>query len=212
MEKITTTALHFLKGESRTEPLREVNLSSLLESECADFAEVGQSVTFTGEQDIHLNCRPEALARATLGEDPHGLRTWEAAVQSLARMAGDRSPWVERARCDQAQALEEAGRRGEALSQVQAVIDRCREPSVLLVARTQACSILRRQGQADAAFAVIEPVLGAADRQFGLLREFVGLYLERGERDEARALLRRARTQWPDSQSVEELARRLSVH
>jgi signal transduction histidine kinase len=64
MERITASALEYLKGESRGEPLRAVDLSALLESECAEFEELGHDVSFVGEHGIQGTCRPEALARA----------------------------------------------------------------------------------------------------------------------------------------------------
>ena len=64
MERITASALQYLKGESRGEPMRPVDLSALLESECTEFEELGRDVAFTGEHGVHFTCRPEALARA----------------------------------------------------------------------------------------------------------------------------------------------------
>jgi signal transduction histidine kinase len=64
MERITASALEYLKGESRAEPMRAVDLSALLESECAEFEELGYDVSFVGEHGIQTTCRPEALARA----------------------------------------------------------------------------------------------------------------------------------------------------
>jgi signal transduction histidine kinase len=64
MERITASALEYLKGESRAEPLRAVDLSALLESECAEFEELGHDVSFVGEHGVQGTCRPEALARA----------------------------------------------------------------------------------------------------------------------------------------------------
>jgi signal transduction histidine kinase len=64
MERITAAALEFLKGESRGEPMRRVDLSALLESECSEFSELGHEVTFDGEQGVQYTCRPDALARA----------------------------------------------------------------------------------------------------------------------------------------------------
>jgi signal transduction histidine kinase len=64
MERITASALEYLKGESRGEPLRAVDLSALLESECAEFEELGHDVSFVGEHGVQARCRPEALARA----------------------------------------------------------------------------------------------------------------------------------------------------
>ena len=45
MERITASALEYLKGESRGEPMRPVDLSALLESECSEFAELGHDVS-----------------------------------------------------------------------------------------------------------------------------------------------------------------------
>ena len=64
MERITVSALQFLKGESRGEPMRRVDLSALLESECSEFAELGRDVMFTGVHGVRYTCRPDALARA----------------------------------------------------------------------------------------------------------------------------------------------------
>lgn len=64
MEAITASALEFLQGGAHAEPMRCVDLSELLESECQEFAELGQPATFTGAHGIRCNCRPDALARA----------------------------------------------------------------------------------------------------------------------------------------------------
>lgn len=64
MERITASALEYLKGESRGEPMRPVDLSALLESECTEFEELGHDVAFAGEHGVHFTCRPDALARA----------------------------------------------------------------------------------------------------------------------------------------------------
>lgn len=64
MERITASALEFLKGESRAEPMRRVDLSALLESECSEFAELGHDVVFEGAQGVQQSCRQDALARA----------------------------------------------------------------------------------------------------------------------------------------------------
>lgn len=64
MERITASGLQYLKGESRGEAMRPVDLSALLESECSEFEELGYDVAYTGEHGVHFTCRPEALARA----------------------------------------------------------------------------------------------------------------------------------------------------
>lgn len=64
MERITASALEYLQGESRGEPMRAVDLSALLESECTELEEIGRDVTFAGEHGVRFTCRPDALARA----------------------------------------------------------------------------------------------------------------------------------------------------
>lgn len=64
MERITASALAFLKGESRSELKRQVDLGALVDSECADFREVGATVSFDCPKTIQYACRPDALARA----------------------------------------------------------------------------------------------------------------------------------------------------
>jgi signal transduction histidine kinase len=64
MERVNTSALEYLQGESRSEPMRTIDVMALLQSECDDFGELGHSVELDGTPGILLACRPEALARA----------------------------------------------------------------------------------------------------------------------------------------------------
>jgi signal transduction histidine kinase len=64
MEKIIASALEFLRGEARSEPMRHIDLSAMLASECSDFEDAGQQAEFIGEKGLHWTCRPEALASA----------------------------------------------------------------------------------------------------------------------------------------------------
>lgn len=64
MERITESALDYVRGESRSEPKQNVDLRALIESECSEFEELGETVTFSGNQPIHHRCRPVALGRA----------------------------------------------------------------------------------------------------------------------------------------------------
>jgi len=79
MEKLTASALSFLRGESRHEPMREVNLTTLVESECRDFSELGETIIFEGESGIQYRCRPEALARAVRNLIENALKYGEQA-------------------------------------------------------------------------------------------------------------------------------------
>ncbi len=83
MEKVTASALEFLKGENRTEPMRNVELSTLLESECLDFSELGENVRYLGEHSILQLCRPEALARAARNLIENAIKFSGAAVVRL---------------------------------------------------------------------------------------------------------------------------------
>lgn len=83
MEKVTASALEFLKGENRSEPIRNVELSTLLESECMDFSELGENVRYVGEHDIQQLCRPEALARAIRNLIENAIKYGGAAVVHL---------------------------------------------------------------------------------------------------------------------------------
>jgi signal transduction histidine kinase len=83
MERITASALEYLKGESRGEPLRAVDLSALLESECAEFEELGHDVSFVGEHGVQSVCRPEALARAVRNLIDNAIKYGKSARVSL---------------------------------------------------------------------------------------------------------------------------------
>jgi signal transduction histidine kinase len=64
MEAISASAIEFLKGEARTEPLRLIDLSALVEAECAEFEAIGKPVQFVTGSPVQCVCRPEALSRA----------------------------------------------------------------------------------------------------------------------------------------------------
>lgn len=64
LEKMVASALEFLRGESRSEPVRSIDLGAMLASECSDCEEAGLRAEYTGELGIHYAGRPEALARA----------------------------------------------------------------------------------------------------------------------------------------------------
>ncbi|MEM7740794.1 MAG: ATP-binding protein [Pseudomonadota bacterium] len=64
MERITRSALEYLKGDSRGEQKKQVDISSLVESECSDFSEEGADIVLECEDGLSLLCRPDALCRA----------------------------------------------------------------------------------------------------------------------------------------------------
>jgi len=64
MEVLATSALEFLREESMKEPLRKVSISSLVESECAEFEDIGTKIEFHCDEDFQSLCYPNSLARA----------------------------------------------------------------------------------------------------------------------------------------------------
>jgi signal transduction histidine kinase len=64
IEKITEAGLIYLKGDHKEEALKVVNLSTLIESECLEMADLGYPVEFNGSQNLEFMCRPIALGRA----------------------------------------------------------------------------------------------------------------------------------------------------
>lgn len=64
MERIAVSALDYLKGESRAEPMQRTDLSALVESECDNFKDLGAKATFIAGDGVLYTCRPDAIARA----------------------------------------------------------------------------------------------------------------------------------------------------
>lgn len=64
MERITSSALDYVRGAALYEEKQNVDLRALIESECSEFEDLGEQVEFSGEQELHYRCRPIALARA----------------------------------------------------------------------------------------------------------------------------------------------------
>ena len=105
MEKITASALEFLKGQARGEELRSIDVSALLDSECAEFEEIGHDVRFLGEQGIQHACRPDALARAVRNLIDNAVKyggaatvTVHATPASIDILVSDNGPGIS---CDQ---------------------------------------------------------------------------------------------------------------
>lgn len=96
METITASALEFLQGGAHAEPMRCVDLSELLESECQEFAELGQPASFAGAYAIRCSCRPDALARAVRNLIDNAIK-YGGAAQVAVRAEGE---WVEIAVAD----------------------------------------------------------------------------------------------------------------
>lgn len=83
MEKITASALEFLKGESRSEALKKVDLATLVESVCYEFSESGYNVCYVGVRSILQKCRPDALERAIRNLIENAVKYGESASVNL---------------------------------------------------------------------------------------------------------------------------------
>ncbi len=64
MQRMTEATLAFAREEASEEATRPVDLAALVESLCADFADMGKPVTFSGAGKTPYACRPTGLKRA----------------------------------------------------------------------------------------------------------------------------------------------------
>lgn len=64
MDAMIASALSFLRDDQRDEPVVSVDIASLLQAVCDEFADVGYDVTYAGAANFPLRCRPDLLRRA----------------------------------------------------------------------------------------------------------------------------------------------------
>ena len=64
MQRMTEATLAFAREEAAAEDTRTVDLAALVDSVCADLADLGQDVTFRGPERAPYACRPVSLKRA----------------------------------------------------------------------------------------------------------------------------------------------------
>jgi signal transduction histidine kinase len=64
MQRITEATLAFAREEAAAEDTRTVDLAALVDSVCADLADLGQEVAFSGPERLPYACRPVSLKRA----------------------------------------------------------------------------------------------------------------------------------------------------
>lgn len=84
MQAMTEGALAFAREEGTAEPTRTTDLDALLESLCADLAEMGWDVTFAGGGRVAWRGRPDGLRRALRNVIENAVRYGERARVSLA--------------------------------------------------------------------------------------------------------------------------------
>jgi signal transduction histidine kinase len=64
MQRMTEATLAFAREEAAAEDTRTVDLAALVDSVCADLADLGQDVAFAGPERAPYACRPVSLKRA----------------------------------------------------------------------------------------------------------------------------------------------------
>lgn len=67
LERVTRMldeTLDYLREDVRSEPLSRIDLPSVLQTICAEFADVGHAVSYKGLAKLALTCRPSVLMRA----------------------------------------------------------------------------------------------------------------------------------------------------
>lgn len=97
MDHMTTSVLEFLKGDSRSERLREIDLAGLLAHECEAARALELSASYQGPETLLFHGRPEALARAGRNLIENANKYATGAVVTLTHNAD----WVEIAVADE---------------------------------------------------------------------------------------------------------------
>ncbi len=87
MQAMTEATLAFAREEATQEPTRTVDLSALLESLCADLADLGWDVAFSNGEKVPYRCRPDALRRALRNLIENAVRYGERARVALTKTA-----------------------------------------------------------------------------------------------------------------------------
>lgn len=83
MQSMTESTLAFAREEAATEPTRVIDINALIESLCADLADLGWDVRFADEHRVPLRCRPNALRRALRNVIENAVRYGNRARVSL---------------------------------------------------------------------------------------------------------------------------------
>jgi signal transduction histidine kinase len=84
MQAMTEATLAFARDDAAREETRNVELSALMESLCADLADLGWDVKFRNGDKIPYRCRPDSLRRAARNLIENAVRYGERARVTLA--------------------------------------------------------------------------------------------------------------------------------
>lgn len=64
IDKLLTESLNYLRDDYAMEAVERVDLGSLLQTACNDFADVGYDVSYQGPNKLTAECRPTSITRA----------------------------------------------------------------------------------------------------------------------------------------------------
>jgi signal transduction histidine kinase len=81
--------LNYLRRDVRSESLSRIDLPSLLQTVCAEFADVGHAVAYDGPPHLTWKCRPNVLARAITNIVDNATKHGAVVTVSL-RLLGER--------------------------------------------------------------------------------------------------------------------------
>jgi len=81
--------LAYLRDGGRAEPVHLVDLSSLLQTICARFSDVGHSVSYEGPARFAFACRAQALTRAVTNIVENGVKNGSTVTVALRGPTGD---------------------------------------------------------------------------------------------------------------------------
>jgi signal transduction histidine kinase len=84
MQAMTEATLVFAREDATGEATRTVDLAALLESLCADLADLGWRVSFADAESMPYRCRPDALRRALRNLIENAVRYGEQARVALS--------------------------------------------------------------------------------------------------------------------------------
>ncbi|WP_316232666.1 ATP-binding protein [Bradyrhizobium sp. SZCCHNPS2010] len=87
VSRMLDETLDYLRDDSKAEQLSRIELSSLLETICCDFSDVGHAVSYDGPDRLVCECRPRALARAVTNVVENAVKHGTDVVVSLALSA-----------------------------------------------------------------------------------------------------------------------------
>jgi signal transduction histidine kinase len=83
ISRMLDETLDYLREDAKSEAMSRIDLPSLLQTICSDFADVGHSVSYQGLPRLTWTCRPRALTRALTNVVENGLKHGEAVVVGI---------------------------------------------------------------------------------------------------------------------------------